>query len=393
MGSIFPEVARRAFAGEGIDDALLDRAVAAAESPEGSREFFGTVVEPLADAFDARLCDVYAQLFGRVLQRVSPGLPVRARGANPPAPRNVARVFVVSRVTLGADIAVTSVVLDGAKQAFPDAGIVFVGNAKNHELFAEDRRIAFAEAPYDRTGTLRGRIEASRRVREIVDQAGAIVIDPDSRLTQLGLVPVCDPARYFFFESRSWGGETPEPLSALTSRWMWETFGVRDARSYLAPLPATAERADVAVSLGVGENPAKGLGPEFERELLRRLAGLGVSLLVDEGAGGEEAGRVRAALPAGARTFRGSFAAFANHIARSRCYAGYDSVGQHAAAALGVPLVTVFQGFPNERFFARWRPAGRGPVTVVRGDARDPLAEALAAAERYLRASTITSPQ
>lgn len=68
-------------------------------------------------------------------------------------------------------------------------------------------------------------------------------------------------------------------------------------------------------------------------------------------------------------------------------------MGQHAAAALGVPLVTVFQGFPNERFFARWRPAGRGPVAVVRGDARDPLAEAIAAAESYLRASTITSPQ
>lgn len=393
MGSIFPELARRAFAGEAVAEALLERAVAEAETPEGSRAFFAQVVEPLADAFDARLCGVYAELFGRVLERVSPGLPVRSRPANPPAPRDVARVFVLSRVTLGADIAVTSVVLDGAKQAFADADIVFVGNAKNHELFADDRRITFAEAPYDRTGTLRGRIEASRRVRELVDQPDAIVIDPDSRLTQLGLVPVCDPARYFFYESRSWGGEATEPLSALTSRWMRETFGVPESRSYLAPLPATTERADVTVSLGVGENPAKGLGPEFERELLARLAGLGGSLLVDEGAGGEEAERVRAALPAGARTFRGSFAAFANHIARSRCYVGYDSVGQHAAAALGVPLVTVFQGFPNERFFARWRPAGRGPVAVVRGDARDPLAEAIAAAESYLRASTITSPQ
>lgn len=393
MGSIFPELARQAFAGEAVEDALLERAVAEAETPEGSRAFFAQVVEPLADAFDPRLCDVYAELFGRVLERVSPGLPVRTRAVNPPVPRDVTRVFVLSRVTLGADIAVTSVVLDGAKQAFPDAEIVFVGNAKNHELFADDRRIAFAEAPYDRTGTLRGRIEASRRVREVVDQPDAIVIDADSRLTQLGLVPVCDPARYFFYESRSWGGDAAEPLSVLTSRWMQETFGVPEARSYLAPLPATAERADVTVSLGVGENPAKGLGPVFERELLGRLAGLGVSLLVDEGAGGDEAARVGAARPAGARTFRGSFAAFANHIARSRCYVGYDSVGQHAAAALGVPLVTVFQGFPNERFFARWRPAGRGLVTVVRGDARDPLGETLAAAESYLRASTITSPQ
>ena len=32
-----------------------------------------------------------------------------------------APVFVLSRVTLGADVAVTSVLLDAAKQAFPDA--------------------------------------------------------------------------------------------------------------------------------------------------------------------------------------------------------------------------------------------------------------------------------
>ena len=33
-----------------------------------------------------------------------------------------------------------------------------------------------------------------------------MVIDPDSRLTQLGLIPVCDDSRYFFFESRAFGG-------------------------------------------------------------------------------------------------------------------------------------------------------------------------------------------
>jgi ADP-heptose:LPS heptosyltransferase len=49
-------------------------------------------------------------------------------------------------------------------------------------------------------------------------------------------------------------------------------------------------------------------------------------------------------------------------------YFGYDSAGQHAAAALGIPLVTVFQGFVNERFLQRWTPAGAGLVRVVRAD-------------------------
>jgi len=42
----------------------------------------------------------------------------------------------------------------------------------------------------------------------------------------------------------------------------------------------------------------------------------------------------------------GSFAGFASIIAASRLYVGYDSAGQHIAAAAGVPLVSVFAGFP-----------------------------------------------
>ena len=47
-------------------------------------------------------------------------------------PRNV---FVLSRVTLGADIAVTSIVMDAARQRFPDAQLWFVGPKKAWELF------------------------------------------------------------------------------------------------------------------------------------------------------------------------------------------------------------------------------------------------------------------
>ena len=217
------------------------------------------------------------------------------------------------------------------------------------------------------------------------------MIDPDSRLTQLGLLPVCPEESYYFFESRAYGADTEESLGALARRWIAETFGVPDARAWIAPAAPPASAADVAVSLGVGENPAKGMPPEFEEHLLGALAGRGLEVIVDSGPGGEEQERVRRAI--GARQdriwmFQGSFAAFAGIIARSRLYVGYDSAGQHAAAACGVPLVTIFAGPPARAFAARWRPTGPGPIEVIQASDRDPermLENALDAVDRLLR--------
>ena len=80
----------------------------------------------------------------------------RVRRARPIAgePR---RIFVLSRVTLGADVAVTSVLMAAAKRRFPHAEIVFVGPRKNYELFAGDTRIHHAEVDY-RRGGLRERL-------------------------------------------------------------------------------------------------------------------------------------------------------------------------------------------------------------------------------------------
>ena len=61
-----------------------------------------------------------------------------------------------------------------------------------------------------------------------------------------------------------------------------------------------------------------------------------------------------------------NYAPFASRIANSRLYIGYDSAGQHVAAAAGVPLVSVFAGYVCERMFQRWRPTGRGPSEIVK---------------------------
>jgi len=276
------------------------------------------------------------------------------------------------------------------KKRFPDTPVFLAGPRKCWELFEADSRVAWFDVPYPRSGPLRDRLAAVLKLRRTLP-ADAIVIDPDSRLTQLGLLPVCDDDRYFFFESRA-AGDSRDTLGAITRRWTVATFGV-EGDGYIAPAPVD-DAPQITISLGVGGNQRKRVPDPFERELMNRLAG--PDILVDRGAGGEEADRVAGAI-AGLprmRTWDGSFAGFAARIARSSLYAGYDSAGQHAAAALGIPLVTVFAGFTSDRMFHRWRPSGRGPIEVVRVDDPDPvlvLEETLDAVRRLAPYATLPS--
>jgi len=316
------------------------------------------VVEPLSDSFSRAAVDEYARLMKDV-----PGCDYwRFQRVRQPRPCIVdsADVVVLSRITLGADVAVASVILDAVKRRFPQAHIWFCGPRKNFELFENDPRIEHLPFDYPRRWSILDRIRAAQ---DIALPQEALVIDPDSRITQLGLVPVCLERNYFFFESRSYGEETRNPLPVLAARWCQETFGVRDARAFVAPR-STLEGADTAISLGVGGNAAKRLDAAFERRLVEEAVAHG-SVLIDRGAGGEEAERVsRACEGLPVRFAEGSFAEFAGAIARSKGYIGYDSAGQHVAAACGVPLTVYFTGAIDDRFRARWRPYGSGPIDV-----------------------------
>ena len=347
---------------------------------DASRALLGIVVEGLSDLFEPRLCVVYADLFSRAIARHIPELQSEhlfrryQRIVKPRVldrdPALVHSVFVLSRVTLGADVAVTSIVLDAAKRRFPDAVVYFVGPAKGWELFAGDGRLRHVPVSYGRGGTLGERLSAFPELRLALSQPESIVIDPDSRLTQLGLLPVCAEQDYYFFESRGYGGDSQDPLPVLTKRWLQATFGVEGA-AYIRPLAEQFEAPDVTVSFGVGENQSKRVGGRFEEDLLRKLVQRGGRVLIDKGAGGEEAERVERAIAAAGgpvETWEGSFAGFASRIAASKLYVGYDSAGGHAAAACGVPMISVFRGEACERMFERWRPTGTGPIRVVRGD-------------------------
>jgi hypothetical protein len=359
------QLLRRCLRNEPWTSDLLDRAIA----EEEGRALLSIVVERLGDLFEPALCRTYDRLFTQVIEHVSPELIPRLRRSKQArtAPTTTDRVYVLSRITLGADVAVTSVMLDAVKQCYPDAEIVFVGPRKSYEMFEADPRIRHLPVPYARSGALIDRLRATANLQ--FDDG--IVIDPDSRLTQLGLISVCDEKDYFFFESRSCGGGSSKSLPELASLWAEDVFGVHDARTFVAPLASSEPSADITVSLGVGENAAKRIDGDFECELLHALAETGVSILIDKGGSAEERERVERAVFPGIRTHDGAFAPFAAQIARSKLYVGYDSSGQHVASACGVPLISIFKGFASERMFARWRPKG----VVIRGDSAKVLDE------------------
>jgi ADP-heptose:LPS heptosyltransferase len=414
----------------------------------GVHAIFPSLVEPLGDAFTPEGCAIYNQLFAQVIQHCR-GQPAgaaidrqlrhfglvterdlldramrirRSSGVDQERARHIKKAFVLSRVTLGADIAVTSVALAALKKAFPTAALRLVANVKTQQLFAGDRHVQLCAIEYPRGGGLIERLASWQHTLEALkqetlglDPTEYLIVDPDSRLTQLGLLPlVADERPYLFFESRSYRAAGLQKLSALTAHWLQQVFGMAEpVYSYCRPSPSDVAAAQhlaetlkthgagpiISINLGVGANSAKRLPDPFEMRLLERLLAAGATIILDKGGDPEEVARIETLvatlggkgfralalgehrdtmpLPAavsGIRllTWQGGIGRFAALIAESTAYIGYDSAGQHIAAALGIPTIDIFTGFSSPRMPARWSPHGQGSVYVLVLDAAEP---------------------
>jgi hypothetical protein len=324
-------------------------------------DFFRIVIESLADSFDPAQATAYKELMRAWI--------VEPQHVKPTISERVDTVYVLSRVTLGADIKITSVILDAMKRRFPAAKIVLVAGRKSAELFAADGSVGHLEAQYPRSGPVSLRLEFAYDLRRRLKGGHHIVVDPDSRMTQLGLLPVCEPLHYFHFPSRT--AHSADNLTDLTTQWVQDTFQV-SGRAYVKPLPEriSGDLPRAAISLGVGENDSKRMEGDFEARMIRTVGEHFRTIWIDRGVGGEEAVRVTEAVKASGiadrvRFWEGSFAGFVSLITQCQLYAGYDSAGQHAAAAAGVPLITIFAGASSERFRRRWAASGSGRIHII----------------------------
>jgi hypothetical protein len=325
-------------------------------------------------------------------------------------------IIVLSRVTVGADVAITSVIVDRLKKEFPRAEVLIGGSAKIEELLGGDSRLRFRQTRYSRSGSLVNRLLSWGELlgwigREISQATNGrvLLVDTDTRLTQLGLLPVAENP-VLFFPSREYGSNRSDTLGELASEWLDETWGSSlpcrpslslakiDARmggELVRRLRKSGAKSVVCINLGVGDNPAKRLGDEFEKSLMAGLLGEGATLILDRGAGDEEERRAGALINAVRRNqnpevievdettlsstlrsesidanivvWRGRIGLLAAMIGESDLYIGYDSAGQHIAAALAVPCIDIFAGYTSRRMLDRWRPTGSDVFLVDAG--------------------------
>ncbi len=436
--------------------------IATAADPEiagaGVLALFPGLVERLNDSFEPAACAIYDRIFaqvidycrrlpeGRSLDKALRGLGLsherdllarrsRLQKRGIPrldSPQSVKKVLLLSRVTIGADVAVTSVIIAKLRAALPAAEFVLLGSGKLKDLFGGDPRISVREIAYQRGGRLLSRLQAWLSLVEAVDEElhglepeEFLLIDPDSRLTQLGLLPLLrNEDNYLFFESRSYQlGEAIEvasreallnhgSLGFLASHWIGRITGSltpvypfialplsdrQFGRAIVERLSRAGRRRLITVSFGVGGNDSKRVSDEFETALTERLL-KDATLILDKGASAGERQQIdrivktvraqgyhvievnqqnaaevlrQEKIVAHVLTWDGGIGAFASLIAESDQYIGYDSAGQHIAAALGVPVLTIFINSPYQTFAKRWRPYGPGRIVVLHRNRQD----------------------
>jgi ADP-heptose:LPS heptosyltransferase len=410
----------------------------------GVAALFPALVERLNDSFDPELCILYDQVFSQVIdyfRRLPDGkqldhglrsfglineedlLTRKSQISNLKSQisnlkSQISKVLLLSRVTIGADVAVTSVIIAKLREILPDAEFVLLGSRKLRELFGGDPKLRIREIAYERGGGVLSRLTSWLDIIEMIEDEcrgyqphEVWLVDPDSRLTQLGLLPLLkDESNYFFFESRSYQRPGAGCLGELASDWVNQVFNTKGRTFPYLALPtehrafghAVGEKLRrsgasrlVSMSLGVGGNPNKRISDSFEEDLVHQLVQES-TLILDKGASSEEleqidriAAKLRSegktvvevdqqnapellkqeSIRAEVLTWHGGIGAFAGLIAAGDEYIGYDSAGQHIAAALGVPALTIFVNANSRTFAERWRPYGSGMIEVFNIDA------------------------
>jgi ADP-heptose:LPS heptosyltransferase len=324
-------------------------------------------------------------------------------------------MLILSRVTIGADIAITSIIIQRLHTLFPEAQIVLMGGSKLEEVYGANPLIHFREVPYSKKGGLLDRLASWHSVLQIIEdetdghqKEEVILIDPDSRLSQLGVLPLVSSDRYYFFDSRSDSSlNRTMSMPELTNDWISRLTGrkafcypevwipersIKKAAALCQGLRAKGTKKIIAVNFGVGGNARKSVSRELEDKLLLTLLKEpGTLILLDKGFGEEETEYINTLIDGiknrgydtahrdlaseescmirhgiiGIKSSIGEMAALIKHCNE---FVGYDSACQHIAAAVQIPCITIFAGSNNMRFIRRWSAHGPKESDIVHVD-------------------------
>ncbi len=407
----------------------------------GSSALFGIIVEGLCDDFEELQTEAYNKVMSQVVafcRTIPTGRELAERlndfglksytdilerieyiracsdeylGMESPPKK----IFLLSRVTVGADVAITSVLIQRLTLRFPDAEIIIIGGSKLKDIFGGNPHIRITEVVYSRRGNMIERFSSWLAVLEAIhkeiteeDAENIIVVDPDSRLSQLGVLPLVSDHKYLFFNSRG-KDSYPKKMSVaeLTNHWLdnvlgesefcypkvWLQDSVLEKAVYFAlALREAGCQQIIAINFGIGGNARKRLEDDFEGKLILKLLNEpDTVILLDQGFGDEEITRSRALIHRAekqgvtttcvgfecledvkiSRGIVGIVAGIGEIAALiSQCdeFIGYDSACQHIAASLGIPTYTVFAGSNNSRFIRRWSACGPSKSEIIHVD-------------------------
>ncbi|MFP4283987.1 MAG: glycosyltransferase family 9 protein [Desulfovermiculus sp.] len=407
----------------------------------GSQALFGIIIESLCDDFEELQTITYNQVMSQIItfcrqlpagQRLDQQLRefgittqehllrrmqrIRETSRHVTKDQEIRKVLILSRVTIGADVAVTSIILQHVQESFPQAEIVLIGQDKLQEIYGSHPDLILRKVPYSRNGGLLERLSSWHEVLDIIrdetrdtPQDNTILFDPDSRLSQLGVLPLFPEQNYFFFDSRSDKSLASQlSMSELVNAWLSKCLGRNlfcyprvwlpkesqsQARNIIHKLRHAGAQRIVVVNFGYGGNPRKRVGPSFEAHmLLALLLEPSTVVILDRGFGPEEAANTEALLQSvkkhgyvvqenkfsqaaqcsplswGILALETRMDEIGSLIANSDEFIGYDSACQHMAAALETPCITIFAGSNNMRFIRRWSAFSRNSSHIVHAD-------------------------
>jgi hypothetical protein len=295
------------------------------------------------------------------------------------------KICILSRVTIGADISITSIIVQRLLCHFPNIPIVLIGPDHLPQLFnSPGLHHKFFKVPgengLERMENGAGLKQVIAEERGTLKPEEFLLIDPDTRLSQLGLLPLAPERSTYILPSRTVTSD--QSLTTITNDWLDTLLGSSHyhypmVKTKSAPSQKGDKRFTVVVNFGVGHDQNKRISRKFEQDLIMAIIEIGtIHIILDSGSGKEELHQSKAIetylkeqpllvqKPDAFKRVEQSVAELACNIKTADLFIGYDSCSGHIATACETPGIICFKGAPNPRFYARWQPQSRQKSTI-----------------------------